>query len=200
MRRRRRRLSATVRVAMSVAVAGGIMLATALPAGAEGGDLAFAVQDYGGDYGNLGQIALATDYNSPAVSSGITLPGLLATGQVLDRATPYLSSAQVGSVIVHVNSRVTVRAAGLSSWCRVGHSSVYGGSMLGSGSVLQIGGTTIPLPSDPAPGTVIDFAGGSLVLNEQVSNPGDISVTAMDISPGGGEHILVAGTYCDSFR
>ena len=152
MRIRRSRLGTTVRVAMSVAVAGGIMLAAALPASADGGDRAFAVQDSGGDYGNLGQIALATDYNSPAVSSGITLPGLLATGRVLDRATPYLSSAQVGSVVVQVNSRVTVRAAGLSSWCRVGTGSVSGGAALGSGSVLQIGGTTIPLPVRPGPG------------------------------------------------
>ncbi len=171
MRIRRSRLGTTVRVAMSVAVAGGIMLAAALPASADGGDRAFAVQDSGGAYGNLGQIALATDYNSPAVSSGITLPGLLATGRVLDRATPSLSSAQVGSVVVQVNSRVTVRAAGLSSWCRAG-GSVSGGAALGSGSVLQIGGTTIPLPSDPAPGTVIDFAGGSPGAQRARRQPG----------------------------
>jgi len=200
MRIRRATLGTTVRVAMSVAVAGGIMLATALPASAEGGDRAWAVQDYNGNYASRGFIAVATDYHSPVVSSGITLPGLLTTGAVLDKATPYLSSSQVGSVLVHVSSRVTVQAAGLSSWCRVGTGdNVYGGAALGSGSVLQVGGTTIPLPSDPAPGTVIDFAGGHLVLNDQDGSAGEITVFAMDIYPGNGEQIRLAATYCDSF-
>lgn len=199
MRIRRRRLSTTVRVAMSVAVAGGIMLATALPASAEGGDRAWAVQDYNGNYAARGLIAVATDYHSPVVSAGITLPGLLATGAVMDKATPYLSSSQVGSVVVQVSSRVTVRAVGLSSWCRVGTSSVYGGAALGSGSVLQVGGTTIPLPVNPAAGTVIDFPGGHLVLNDQIGDPSEITIYGMDIFPGNGEEIRVAATYCDSF-
>ena len=199
MRIRRRRLGTTVRVAMSVAVAGGIMLATALPASAEGGDRAWAVQDYGGNYASRGLIALATDYHSPVVSSGITLPGLVTTGAVLDKATPYLSSSQVGSALVQVSSRVTVRVAGLSSWCRVNTSTVYGGAALGSGSVLQIGGTTIPLPVNPAADTVIDFAGGHLVLNDQTGSSSQITVYGMVIFPGNGEQIRVAATYCDSF-
>ena len=197
----RRRFRSAAGAAMSVAVAGGVLLATALPAGAEGGDNAFAVQDVNGYYG-LGPLGRVTDYSWPYVSSGISLPGLLSTGMIVDRATPTLASAQLGSVVLHLNSRVTIRLAGLSGWCRVSPGNdVYGGATLGSGSVLQIGGTTIPLPVNPAPDTIITFAGGGEIdLNAQTSDPGDIQVFGAEIFPGNGEQIQLAQAYCDSFR
>jgi hypothetical protein len=189
------------RAAMSVAVAGGALLATAGPASAEGGDHAFAVQDVNGYYAPLGQLGYVADGSSPYVSSGITLPGLLTTGAAANRATPQLASTQLASVIVRVNSRVTVRATGLRSWCRVSDSNALSdGATLASGSVLQIGGTTIPLPTHPAPGTVVTFAGGSLVLNDQPNNPGNVQVYAMTIFGTGGEQIQLGYAYCDSFR
>lgn len=198
----RGRLSTTIRVvAAAVVVAGGALLATAGPAGAEGGDQAFAVQDQNGPYAGLGPLGQVTDFSSPYVSSGITLPGLLTTGGVLDRATPTMAGARLASVSVQVNSRVRIQAAGLSSWCRVSSTNnLTDGATLGGGSVLQIAGRTIALPTHPAPGTVIDFAGGSLVLNDQAASPGEVQVTAMTIYGAGGEQIQLGYSYCDSFR
>lgn len=185
-------VSGTVKAAGSLAVVGGAILATAMPAGAVTLPRSWGAEATGTV--SLAQVAVATTANTPATSFGVSAPPLLSTGFILDRAGPNTGYSSVQSPDVYISSALAaISATKVTSSCTTG---VSGTSMIYGGSIVQTSQATITLPLNPARNTQITIPGGvTITLNKQNTLLGIRQVTAMYVSYSG-QNVSLGITRC----
>ena len=191
--------SSAVKVAGSLAVVGGVVVAAAAPAGAAPLASAWGVSAIGPPI-TIAPVALAETGATPGVSAGVVYPGL-TTGGILDRAKPFQAYSQVGAVKVYGPQQVDqLNASMVSSTCRL---SLFGGPPFG-GATIQAGSIVassvpffppIPLIRNPAPNTVINLGPVTVTLNKQTFNGPVLTVTGIYITfPG--QDLSIAVSRC----
>ena len=186
--------SSAVKVAGSLAVVGGVVVAAATPAGALNPIRAWGVAANG--FIHINQVAVATANFTPATSSGVNVPAFVTTGGILDRATSTSAFANVGSPKIYLTGNITdqLNASSAMSSCRI-LGIPFGESTIQAGSIMETGIPNIPLPRDPAPNTKIFLPGVTITLNKQVTVAGILTVTAIYAS-GGGQNLSIAESRC----
>jgi hypothetical protein len=176
-------LGTAVKIAGSLAIAGGTILASTAPASAATPNQAYGAAATGPN--TLAPVAVATPTNTPAVASNADIPGFLATGYILDRADVTSAFARVNSPVVNMTDiQATLSATYVASSCRVFGTFTLARSDIYNGSVVQVGDSTIPLPENPAPNTTIFIDGATITLNMQSTTLGVTTVTALNIVDG----------------
>ncbi|HEY5354279.1 MAG TPA: hypothetical protein VIK57_17650 [Streptosporangiaceae bacterium] len=185
-------VSGTVKTAGALAVAGGAILATAMPAGAVTLPRAWGAEATGTV--SLPQVAVATTANTPATAFNVSAPPLLSTGFILDRAGPNTGYSSVQYPDVYISSALaTVSATKVTSSCTTG---ISGTSNIYGGTVVQTTQSKITLPFSPAPDTKIKIPGGvTITLNKQNTLLGIRQVTAMYIAYSG-QNLSLGVTRC----
>jgi hypothetical protein len=187
--------SSAVKVAGSLAVIGGVVVAAAAPAGAINPIRAWGVAANGPIH--INQVAVATANFTPATSAGVVVPGFLTTSGILDRATTTSAFASVGSPKIYLDGNITdqLNASSAMSSCRLLLGIPFGQSTIQAGSITEVGEPAIALPRDPAPNTKIFLPGVTITLNKQVVVLGIRTVTAIYAS-GGGQNLSIAESRC----
>jgi hypothetical protein len=187
-------LSSAVKVAGSLAVIGGTVVAAAAPAGALNPIRAWGVAAQG--FITINQVAVATATFTPATSSGVVVQDFVTTGGILDRATATSAFSNVGSPKIYVNGGITdqLNASSAMSSCRI-LGIPFGQSTIQAGSITEQGLPSIPLPRNPAPNTKIFLPGVTITLNKQVLTAGVLQVTAIYAS-GGGQNLSIGVSRC----
>lgn len=177
-----RMIARTVTVAASMALLGSAALTGAAGASADGVTPTEAWGASATGPVELSPVARAIPGNTPQVASNANLAGLLATGPITNRAdvTGAWSRVTQGIVLTLPNNG-SLTAAGVRSWCIYNDDNPFGGATIFSGAIVQVGQTTVPLPANPAPNTVITLpdAAGTITLNEQTSTAGRLTVNAI---------------------
>jgi hypothetical protein len=170
--------SSAVKVAGSLAVVGGVVVAAATPAGALNPIRAWGVAANG--FVHINQVAVATATFTPATSSGVNVSDFVTTGGILDRATTTSAFSNVGSPKIYVDGGITdqLNASSAMSSCRI-LGVPFGQTTIQAGSIMESGVGNIPLPRDPAPNTKIFLPGVTITLNKQVTTAGVLTVTAI---------------------
>ena len=187
-----RLLRRAVTAAGVLAVTGGTVLASAMPAGALVLPRSWAAQATGTV--SLSQVALAWAGNTPVTAFGVPSNPLLSTGFILDRAGPTWSYSQVQSPSVSVSSALAmVGASAVNTQCITG---VTGTTQINSGQIVQYGQPTINLPLHPAVNTKIKIPGGvTITLNKQNIGSGIRQVTAIYVA-WSGQNVSIGVTRC----
>jgi hypothetical protein len=189
-------LGTAVKVAGSLAITAGTILA-AVPASAATTNQAYGAAATGPL--TLAPVAVATPTNTAAVASHANLAGFLATGVIMDRADATFASALVNSPVVTMSSiMATLSASYVRSACRIFGSTIFARSDIYNGSIVQVGHSTIALPENPAPNTVITIPGATITLNLQAVSLGFKTVTAIAISVGG-QTLQLGVSQCGTF-
>ena len=191
-------LSNAVKVAGSLALIGGATAAAATPAGAAPPPTeAYGVAAAGPFH--ISKVADATTGSTPAVSSGVVVPGFITTGGILDRAAPDAAYSNVGSPRVQLYQQVDqLTATNVMSSCRTilgvkfGFTTIQGGSI---STPAQPGLPPIPLPRNPAINTKIILPGITITLNKQTGLGNNVTVTAIYIA-GGGQNLSIGVSRC----
>jgi len=174
-----------IAAAGALAMAGGVMAATAIPAYAGGADtVAYAVQS-DGPFGFVPPIGFTS---SPGPSfahlPAIPLLGFVGLVGIRDRAFPDYAESDIASVSIKVphDGSPVLWAYNVEAFCNTNND---GGDATG-GTELQLGriwfgNTPFFLPNEPDPDTWYHVPGfGAIELNHQhLNNDGDITVTAI---------------------
>ena len=139
-------VSGTVKVAGSLAVAGGVLVASAMPAGAVTLPRSWGAQATGTT--SLPQVALAWAGNTYQSALYVNAPPILSTGFILDRAGPNTAYSSVTSPAVSIASALAlVGATKVASTCDTGNEQ---DATIWGGTIQQEGQPTIHLPLKPA--------------------------------------------------
>lgn len=187
-------LSRAVKVAGSLAVAGGALVAAAMPAGAAPPTKAWGVS--AGGFIHISPVAEATFFDTPAVSSAFVYPGFVTTGGILDRASGNQAYSNVGSPKVYLFSQVDQLNADMaSSTCRIGFFGTEGDATIQNGSIMITGEPSIPLIRNPGPNTKIFLPGITVTLNRQTVSGGIRTVTAIYLN-GFGQNLSIGTSRC----
>ena len=188
-------LSSAVKVAGSLAVIGGTVVAAAAPAGAINPIRAYGVAANG--FIHISQVAVATSTFTPATSSGVNVADFVTTSGILDRATTTSAFSNVGSPKIYVDGNITdqLNASSAMSSCRLLFGVPFGQSTIQAGSITESGLPNIALPRNPAPNTKIFLPGVTITLNKQVLLLGIRTVTAIYAS-GGGQNLSIGVSRC----
>ena len=187
-------LSRAVKVAGSLAVAGGALVAAAMPAGAAPPTQAWGVS--AGGFIHIDPVALATFFFTPGVSSAFVYPGFVTTGGILDRASGTAAYSNVGSPKVYLFSQVDqLNADNASSTCRIGFFGTVGDTTIQDGSIMiHRRAPPIPLPRNPGINQHDLPPGGIMVtLNRQTVVAGIRTVTAIYLN-GFGQNLSIGST------
>lgn len=171
-------LSRAAKVAGSLAVAGGALVAAAMPAGAVTPETAWGVSAFG--LITIAPVAQATTNFTPAVAASFNYPAFVTTGGILDRASSTAAFANVGSPKVYLGSQVDqLNADSAMSSCRNVLGFKLAETTIQNGSIVQTGEPSIPLIRNPAPNTKIFIPGYTITLNRQTTSGGVRTVTAI---------------------
>jgi hypothetical protein len=187
-------VSGTVKAAGSLAVVGGVLVASAMPAGAVTLPRSWGAQATGTT--SLPQVALAWAGNTYQSALNVSAPPILSTGFILDRAGPNTAYSSVTSPAVSIASALAlVSATKVASTCDTGtaqDSTVWGGT------IRQYGQPTIKLPLKPAINTQIQIPGGvTITLNKRNVYVGIRQVTAMYVA-WSGQNVSLGVSRCAS--
>jgi len=187
-----RLLSGAVKAAGALAVAGGAVLATALPAGAVTLPRSWGAQATG--IVSLSQVALSTPGTTPVTAFNVSAGGLFSASFVLDRSGPDTSYSKVEMPVVSVSSALATISAGTAiSMCTTG---LGGSTTLNGGSIVQNGQPAIHLPVSPGVNTQITIPGGvTITLDKQNYFGGIRQVTAIYVSYSG-QNVSIGVTRC----
>ena len=187
-----RLLSGAVKVAGSLAVVGGAVLASALPAGAVTLPRSWGAQATG--IVSLPQVALSTPGNTPVTAFNVSAGGLFSASFILDRSGPDTSYSKVQNPVVSVSSALAaISATTAISMCTT---DVNGTSTIIGGSIVQTGQPTIHLPVTPAVNTQIQIPGGvTITLNKRNYYGGIRQTTAIYVSYSG-QNVSIGVTRC----
>ncbi|MGP7995720.1 MAG: hypothetical protein ACLPKI_00050 [Streptosporangiaceae bacterium] len=172
----------------SLGVAGGLALST-LPAGAAtSSSAAWGAAATGPAV--INPVALATPQHTPAVAAHAKYTNFLATGLIVDRASPATSHSLVKSQRVNLAAfgapaGSTVSASKITSWCRASGDNAFRGASIAGG---WMDGTHLPV--HPELNTVLvirNRAGnpvGSVTLKWQGDMGGHLMAIAIYVSLG----------------
>ena len=187
-------LSSAVKVAGSLAVIGGAVVAVAMPAAAAPPTRAWGVS--AGGFIHINPVAEATVFNTPQAASSFIYPGFVTTGGILDRASATEAFSNVGSPKVYLFSQVDqLNASNVMSTCRIGFFGTVGDTTIQAGSISEIGLPNIPLPRNPGINQHIFLPGLTVTLNRQGVIAGIRTVTAIFIS-GFGQNLSLGVSRC----
>jgi hypothetical protein len=183
------------KTAGALALAGGVLVASALPAAAASPNRA-----YGASAGGLishGPIAEATfPGTSPVTVASASIAGLLTTSVITDTAGPTSASSTVHRVRAGLGKLVSLTAASVTSSCSFNTNTgrVSGTAGITNGKVTN-GITTISLASNPAPNTTVSVPGiATITLNRQTTAlDGTLTVQAIHVSLLGSTQTLSIG-------
>jgi hypothetical protein len=199
----KRTISGALKAAASLAVAGGMIVAAALPAAAASpNDSTILVA---GGLITLGPLDQATfPGTAPIIDPGLTLAetgGLLSTGLLTDAANGTTASSDVANVALNLLAS-TLTAGAVDSSCafNTATGTVSGTTTITNGAV-NLPLVTIPLDTTPAVNDVVAGVGtlGSIVLNAQSTDPdGTLHVTALQITLLGGQTISLGQSKCNA--
>jgi hypothetical protein len=171
-----RLLVGAVTAAGSLALVGGAMVATAAPSAASdgGGNSAYGASAPAGVVTSP-PLALATAGGPNVVTvRNMRISDLLTTGLTQDMASTVTAFSRVDSVRVSRaadGDSVLLTADEISSTCRSDSRTANASIVHG---VLKVDGMITHLPQHPSAGQTIPVDGlGTLVMNEQISAPGD---------------------------
>lgn len=174
-------LSSAVKVAGSLALIGGAVVAAAMPAGAAPPTAAWGVSATG--LTTIAPVALATSTFTPATSSAFVVPGFITTGGILDRASTTDAFSNVGSPKIYLGSQYNqLNASDAMSSCRNIFGFKFGDTTIQAGAITGIGLPNIPLLRNPAPNTTIFVPGYTITLNRQTVSGGIRTVTAIYVT------------------
>ena len=175
-------LSNAVKIAGSLAVIGGTVVAAAMPAAAAPATRAWGVSANG--FIHISPVAEATYFNTPRVASSFTYPSFVTTGGILDRVSATDAYSNVGSPKIYLGGNLTdqLNASSVMSSCRTILGSKFGFTTIQAGSISEIGLPNIPLPRDPAINTKIYLPGITVTLNRQTYSGGIRTVTAIYVN------------------
>jgi hypothetical protein len=189
-------LSSAVKVAGSLAVAGGALVAAAMPAGAAPPPTrAFGLSANG--FIHISPVAEANYFFTPATAASFTSPSFVTTGGILDRASATDAYSNVGSPKVYLNGNITdqFNASNVMSSCRTILGTKVGFTTIQAGSISEIGLPNIPLPRNPGINTKIVLPGVTITLNRQSTFLGVRTVTAAYFH-GFGQNLSIGVTRC----
>ena len=182
------------KAAGALALAGGVLVATALPAAAASPNRA-----YGASAGGLishGPIGEATfPGTSPVTVANANITGLLTTGIVTDTAGPTSASSIVNNISAGLGKLVSLTAASVTSSCSFNTNTgkVTGTATITNGKVTGL--LPITLASNPPPNTHVSVPGiASITLNRQTTAlDGTLTVQAIHVSLIGSTQTLSIG-------
>jgi hypothetical protein len=188
-------LSSAVKVAGSLAVIGGAVVAVAMPAAAAPPTRAWGVS--AGGFIHINPVAEATVFNTPQAASSFIYPGFVTTGGILDRVTATDAFSNVGSPKVYLDGHITdqLNASNVMSSCRTIFGTKFGFTTIQAGSISEIGLPNIPLPRNPGINQHIFLPGLTVTLNRQGVIAGIRTVTAIFIS-GFGQNLSLGVSRC----
>jgi hypothetical protein len=170
--------------AVGVAVAAALLL-SAIPASAAPGDgSAYAANvtvTLAGNPINVGPLA-ASNTNGPttATLASINVPGVLSTGIVTSGATlnqetgAVHSEAQIAGLNLGLLGVLNGSVGAISAVCDATQAGITGSTNLANVNI-----PAVSVSADPAPNTTVNLplGAGSIVFNEQITNPNDGSLT-----------------------
>ncbi len=188
-------LSSAVKVAGSLAVIGGAVVAVAMPAAAAPPTRAWGVS--AGGFIHINPVAEATVFNTPQAASSFIYPGFVTTGGILDRVSATEAYSNVGSPKVYLDGSITdqLNASSVMTSCRTIFGTKVGFTTIQAGSITEVGEPSIPLIRNPAPNTHIFLPGLTVTLNKQTVSGGIRTVTGIYIS-GFGQTLSIGVSRC----
>jgi hypothetical protein len=191
-----RNMTGIVKIAGSLAMAGGIIAMAAMPAAAASPNEAYGSAATGPI--SASPIGLATyPGTSPVTVSNANITGLLTTGTVTDTAGPTSASSTVSNVSATLSTTGSLGATSVTSSCTFNTTTgaVSGTAAINGGAVHVSGRPTITLAANPAKNTTISVAGvATLILNKQTkAADGTLTVTAIYVRLLGSTQTLSIG-------
>jgi hypothetical protein len=191
-----RSIRTVVRSVGALAVAGGTLLALALPAAAASPNTAYGALATGAiSDGPIGQASFPG--TSPVTVSNASILGLFTAANITDTATSTTASSTISDAGATLGALAALTATSITSSCafNTNTGAATGTSGINNGSVTVGGLPAQGLPANPAPNTVIGIPGiATITLNEQTTaTDGTLTVTAIDISLAGGAQTLTLG-------
>jgi hypothetical protein len=190
-------MKGAVRLASSLAVAGGLLVAAALPAAASSPNRSYGARATG--LISISPVAAATfPGTSPRSVAHINATGLLTTGVVTDTAGPTSSSSTIANVAVTLTGTAGLTASAVTSSCTFNTNTgrVSGTAGITNGVVRLAGVIFANLAANPAPNTTITVPGvATVTLNRQTTaGDGTLTVSAISISLLGSTQTLTLAT------
>jgi hypothetical protein len=182
------------KAAGALALAGSVLVATALPAAAASPNRAYGAAATG--LISAAPIGEATfPGTSPVTLANANIPGLLTTGIVHDTAGPTSASSTVANPLAGLAKLVSLTATVVTSSCRFNTNTgvVTGTAAIGNGKVTGV--LPITLASNPAPNTTVSVPGiATITLNRQTTAlDGTLTVQAIYVSLLGSTQTLSIG-------
>ena len=173
-----RLLTAVIATGGSLALAGGVLVTTAMPAaaGPAGGNSSYGASAPAGPVTAVPQALAQQTGPTLQFVSNVNISGLLSTGLTLDTASSLAAFSRVTSVNAQMSGgghTVSLVARQVSSTCR---SDTGAASANLIGGVLTANGTAINLPNHPTVDQSFSFTGGTVTLNNQIPAHGSGSV------------------------
>jgi hypothetical protein len=187
-----------VKVTASLAVAIGLILASALPAAAA----VSPNQAYGVRATGLISTARGGEGSYPgdslAIVGHVDIAGLLRTDSVMDKAGPTVNSSRIGYPAVTLLARALLQARAVTSTCtfETNSGSVWGTTAIADGRIHMHGRLAAVLAASPSPNTTITIRRvATITLNKQTTaEDGTLTVTALYITLIGQHQTLSLGT------
>jgi hypothetical protein len=189
--------SGIVKTAASMAVAGGLIMASALPAAAAPPNRAYGVSATG--LIGVREAAEATyPGSSPVTVAHANLGGLLSTGTITDRSGPGRNSSRVAAPAVTLSRQARLQASMVRSSCTFNTNTgmVRGSAGMANGQIQLLHRRLAIFAASPMPNTIITVRRiGKVTLNRQTTaKDGTLTVTAIYIALIGKRQTLSLGT------
>jgi hypothetical protein len=192
----KRGMTGIVKIAGSLAMAGGLIAMAAMPAAAASPNRAYGAGATG--LISASPIGLATfPGTSPVTVANANIAGLLTTGVVTDTAGPTSASSTVAAITARLSALASLGATALSSSCRFNTTlgTVSGTASITGGAVHVLGLPVITLAANPGKNTSVSVPGiATITLNKQTTaGDGTLTVTAIYVSLLGRTQTLSLG-------
>jgi hypothetical protein len=192
----KRGMTGIVKIAGSLAMAGGLIAMAAMPASAASPNRSYGAAATG--LISASPIGEATyPGTSPVTVANANIAGLLTTGVVTDAAGPTSGSSTVASVSATLSALATLGATAVTSSCTFDTTTgtVSGTAGITDGAVHVLGLPVITLSASPAKNTSVSVPGvATITLNKQTTaGDGTLTVTAIYVSLLGSTQTLSLG-------
>jgi hypothetical protein len=192
----KRGMTGIVKIAGSLAMAGGLIAMAAMPASAASPNRAYGAAATG--LISAPPIGEATyPGTSPVTVANANIAGLLTTGVVTDTAGPTSGSSTVASVSATLSTLATLGATAVTSSCTFNTTTgtVSGTASITGGAVHVLGLPVITLAANPGKNTSVSVPTiATITLNKQTTAAdGTLTVTAIYVSLLGSTQTLSLG-------
>jgi hypothetical protein len=190
-----------IAAAGALALTGGTVLVSALPASAKSLPDNFSYGASADGFVNSDGLAEADDSFGDHVEqqSHFNFSHLVSGGEIVDTAFPGGATSSVAKVnvlgsltVLGLTARVVQTSCSFHDGDpATGHTTIIGG-------LVGLGGFGEPVDPDPSVNETIHLPGATVILNHQVTDiGGDVTVDGMFIELPGGEDITVATSACE---